>query len=170
MPKKIALASKHNFSRSLMPLIRADASRQGHQESCHNGTCASSSLSDTSACSSRLCSSRRRGGGFLEIERPVGRGWRGEVRGEGSRGSGDNGTLINGRDEANGSSILHLSCLSPFNLQLTNSRTGRKEVDGDETSDYERNCNLNPFGCRLEPRSEKFNNFFHLSKNFDKSL
>lgn len=87
----------------------------------------------------------------MEIERPDGRGRRGEVRGEGSRGSGGHGTLVNGRDKANGSRILNLSCLSPFHLHLTDSGTGRKEVDGDETSESERYDNPYPFRGRLEP-------------------
>ena len=153
-----------------MPLIRADASRKGHQESCHSGACANSCLSDTSACSCRLCSCSRWGGCFLEIERPIGRGRRGEVRNEGSPGPGDHGTLVNGTDKTNGGSVLHLSCLSPFHLHLTDSGARRKEVDGDETSESDRNGNLDPFRGRLEPRGEKFNQLFHLSINFDKIL
>lgn len=153
-----------------MPLKRADASRQGHQESCHYNTCADSRLSDTSACSCRLCSSCRRGGSFLEVERPVGRGWRGKVQGEGSRGSGGHRTLIYGSNKSNGSRVFHFSCLSPFHLQLTDSGTGRKEVDGDKTSESDRNSNLDPFRGRLKPRGKKFNHLFHLSKSFDKSL
>ena len=153
-----------------MPLKRANASRRGHQESCHYDTCANSHLSDTLACSCRLCSCSRWGGCFLEIERPGGRGWRGELRGEGSRGSGGHGTLVNRRDKANGSRILDLSCLPPFHLHLTDRRTGRKEVDGDETSESDRNNYPYPFGGGLEPRSKKFNHFFHLSINFVKSL
>lgn len=106
----------------------------------------------------------------MEIERPAGRGWRGEVRGEGSRGTGGHGTLVNRRDKANGSCILHLSCLSPFHLHLTNNGARSKEVDGDETSESERNSNLDPFRSGLKPRGKKFYQLFHLSISFDKSL
>lgn len=170
--KKLHLqACKHNFFRSLMPSIGADASRRGHQESCHNSTCAISWCMDTSACSCRLCSSGRRGGRFLDYERPAGRGCRGGI-GERAHasGTGNDRTFVNRRDKANRGSVLNLSCLTPFHLHVTDSRTGREEVDGDETSECERNNNLNPFRGGLKPRKKKFLHFFHLSISFDKIL
>lgn len=154
-----------------MPSIRADASRRGYQESCHHRTCAVSFSLDTSACSCRLCSSGRIGGRILDIKRPFGRGRRGGV-GERALAGGTeyNRTFVIKRDKANSGCILNLSCLSPFHLHLTDSGTGRKEVDGGETSDYERYNNLNPFRSGLKPRRNKLNHFFHLSISFDNSL
>lgn len=171
MTKKIALASKHNFFRSLTPSIRANASRRGHQESCHYSTCAVSFSLDTSACSCRLCSSGRRSGRFLDIERPIGRG---RLGGEGERahasGTGNHRTLVNRRNKANRGRVFNLSCLPPFHLHLTDSGTGREEVDGGETSECERHNNPDPFRSGLEPRGKKLNHFFHLSISFDNSL
>ena len=154
MIKKIALASvQAQFLRSLMPSIRADASRRGHQESSHNSTCAISFSLDTSACSCRLCSSGRRRGRFLDIERPIGRGRLGGAGERAHAGSaGNHRTSVNRRDKANRGSVLDLSCLPPFHLHLTDSRTGREEVDGGESSESERHNNLNPFRSGLEPR------------------
>lgn len=88
----------------------------------------------------------------MNIERPAGRD---RLRGVGERahaGSTENdGATVIRRNNANGGCILNLSCLSPFHLHLTDSRTGRKEVDGDHSSDYERNNNLNPFRGGLKP-------------------
>lgn len=89
----------------------------------------------------------------MDIERPIGRGRRGGVGERARAGSTeDNGTLVTRRDKANSGRVLNLSCLTPFHLHLTNSGTGREEVDGGDTSECERHNNLDPFRSRLKPR------------------
>lgn len=154
-----------------MPSIRADASRKGHQDSCYCGTCAVGDRLETSACSCRLCSSGRRGGRFLDIERPIGRGQRGGVGERTHTGdTGDGSPFISGRNKMNRSRVLNLSSLSPLHLQLTDKATRRKEVDDAQSSDDERRNNLNPFRGGPKPRRKKLDYFFHLLISFDDNL